>query len=367
MQLATFGSIEPIILSGRKVKITANKVDGFIKSLNPAIRAVLVYGPDSGLVRERIDSLSAVIVDDLADPFNIAGFQSSSVAKNPVRLIDEVLAISFGGGRRVLVVNEGGDNLTSAMSAVLDSAATDHPLAALVIVGAGNLTPRSSLRRLFENHKACAALACFPDDEAGLMQLVRDSLGKDGININSQALNAATALMGNNRQANRREIEKLVLFAGPGGHLSEEMVLACLGDGAEASAEAAVLSAAEGNYDSLVEQLVRVWADGTEPVAVIRIAQRHFQRLHFVLAQTKDGVVLDSAIKQLRPPLFWRVAGRFRAQLSNWSLDGVEASLSRLTDAELSAKSTGAPAVLVCDRTLMAIAQLARLNRRQRQ
>ncbi len=348
------------------MKISANKVDGFIKLLNPAIRAVLVYGPDAGLVRERVEMVSEVIVEDPADPFNTADFSSSSVAKDPVRLVDEVLAVAFGGGRRVLVVRDGGDDLTAAVGAVLDNAAADHPLAALVIVGAGNLTPRSSLRRLFENSDACAALPCFPDDEAGLAQLIRNGLGEDGIGIDSPALHTAAALLGNDRQANRREIEKLALFAGPGGNLTEDMVLACLGDGAEASAEEAVLSAAEGNYDGLVGQLVRVWADGTEPVSVIRNAQRHFQRLHYVLAQTNDGVPLDSAIKQLRPPLFWRVASRFRTQLTNWSLAMVEVSLSRLTDAELSAKSTGAPAALVCDRALMAIAQLARSEQRRR-
>lgn len=294
-------------------------------------------------------------------------FSSSALAKDPVRLVDEVLAVSFGGGRRVLVVRDGGDELTAVITTVLDNAAADHPQAALVVVSAGNLTPRSSLRRLFENNEACAALPCYPDDEAGLAQLIRGSLGAEGIAIDPSALHTAAALLGDDRQANRREIEKLMLFAGPGGQLSEEMVLACLGDSAEASTEEAVLSAAEGNYEGLAGHLGRVWADGTEPVSVIRNAQRHFQRLHYVLAQTNEGVPLDAAIKQLRPPLFWRVAGRFRAQLASWPLAAVEASLSRLTDAELSAKTTGAPAALVCDRTLMAIAQLARSNLRQRQ
>jgi DNA polymerase-3 subunit delta len=237
-------------------------------------------------------------------------------------------------------------------------------MAALVIVAAGNLAPRSSLRRLFENDDTCAALPCFPDDEGGLVQLVRRGLDTAGIGIDPPALHAAAALLGNDRQANRQEIEKIVLFAGPNGHLSEEMVLACLGDSAEASAEQAILAAADGNYETLVDHLARVWADGTEPVAVIRNAQRHFQRLHFVLAQTRDGVSLDAALKQLRPPVFWRVAGQFRGQLAFWSLPAVESSLSRLTDAELSAKSTGAPATLVCDRALMAIAQLARAGQR---
>ncbi|NKB49315.1 MAG: DNA polymerase III subunit delta [Alphaproteobacteria bacterium] len=347
------------------MKISANKVDGFIKTLSPKTQAVLVYGPDSGLVRERVDSLIRGVAEDPADPFKVAEFSASPLAKDAARLVDEVLAVSFGGGRRVLVVRDGGDELSGSVTAVLENAAANHPMAALIVVGAGNLTPRSSLRRLFEGNDACAALPCYPDDEAGLAQLLRASLAAEEIAIDPAALPAAAALLGSDRQANRREIEKLVLFAGPGGALTEEMVLACLGDSAAASTDEAVLSAADGNYDSLVENLGRVWADGTEPVAVIRNAQRHFQRLHYVLAQTSDGVALDAALKQLRPPLFWRVAGRFRSQLNTWSLASVETSLARLTDAELSAKSTGAPAALVCDRTLMAITQLARSGQRR--
>ena len=328
------------------------------------MRAVLVYGPDNGLVRERVTTLVSTIAKDPADPFKVADLSPSVLAKDAVRLVDEVLAIPFGGGRRVLVIREAGDEVTEAVSAVLENPAGRHELAALVIVGAGNLTPRSSLRRLFEGDDACAALPCYPDDEAGLAQLIRNSFSAADITFDPPALHTTAALLGNDRQANRREIEKLVLLAGPNGHLSEQMVLACLGDSAEASAEAAVLSAADGNYDGLMGHLVRVWADGTEPVAVIRNAQRHFQRLHYVLAQTSEGVPIDAAIKRLRPPVFWRVAGQFRSQLAHWSLASLEISLARLTDAELSAKSTGTPAALVCDRALISIAQLARSGQR---
>ncbi|MCZ6838998.1 MAG: DNA polymerase III subunit delta [Alphaproteobacteria bacterium] len=349
------------------MKISANKVDGFIRSLDSTVRAVLVYGPDAGLVRERSQALSATTVEDAANPFNIEEISPSLLARDPVRLVDEVLAVSFGGGRRVLVVRDAGDDLIGAISTVLDNEAADHPLAALVVVTAGNLTPRSALRRMFESNDACAALPCYPDDESGIALLIRASLSVEGVGIDPTALHTAASLLGTDRQANRREIEKLILFAGPDGYISEEMVLACLGDSAEASTEEAIYSAADGNYQGLVEHLVRVWADGNEPVAVIRSAQRHFQRLHYVLSLTNGGVSLDSALKQLRPPVFWRVAGRFRAQLTNWSVDAVEASLMRLTDAELSAKSTGAPAALVCDRALMAITQFARSRQRKSQ
>ena len=170
------------------MKVSASKVDGFVRSLSPEFRAVLVYGPDNGLVRERVTALVSTIAENPADPFKVADLSPSVLARDAVRLVDEVLAIPFGGGRRVLVIREAGDEVTEAVSAVLENQAGRHELAALVIVGAGNLAPRSSLRRLFEGDDACAALPCYPDDEAGLAQLIRSSFSTADITFDQVRL-----------------------------------------------------------------------------------------------------------------------------------------------------------------------------------
>ena len=54
------------------MKVSAGRVDGFIAQPDPAVRAVLIYGPDSGLIRERSLTLSRSIVEDLNDPFRVA-------------------------------------------------------------------------------------------------------------------------------------------------------------------------------------------------------------------------------------------------------------------------------------------------------
>lgn len=344
------------------MKIAANSAGRFVASPPPEIRAVLVYGPDNGLVRERCRDLVTAVAGDSDNPFNTQEILPSAVTKGDVHLIDEVLAVTFGGGRRALVVRDAGDDVAPAVVDVLENEAAAAPGAALIIVAAGNLPPRSKLRRLFENEEACAALPCYPDDEAGLAQLIRGMLGEHNITIESRALDSATTLLSNDRQANRRELEKLILYAGPNGAVSEEMVVACLGNSAEASVDELVLSAADGDYKALLEQLDRVWADGAEPVSIIRSAQRHFQRLHFAAALTRQGANPDAAMKQLRPPVFWRSAARFRGQLASLSLSTIEQALSRLTDAERAVKTTGAPGALVCDRALLAVAQLARVR-----
>jgi len=39
------------------MKLAAGRVEGFLRRPDPEIRAVLLYGPDAGLVRERAEAL----------------------------------------------------------------------------------------------------------------------------------------------------------------------------------------------------------------------------------------------------------------------------------------------------------------------
>ena len=342
------------------MKILATKVEQFIKSIDTDIRAVLVYGTDYGLVRERTNRLISLFSSDPLDPFNIVEITREKLSKDELFLLDEVLAISFNGERRIIHVREANDDITKSVSAVLEDNNANDPMAGFLLVEAGNLGPRSSLRSLFEKSEQFAALPCYPDNEKNLESLVLDMVKADEKSIESTALKLAISLLGTDRQINRTEIGKLVLFAGSSTLITEEMVLQCLGDNSESSSEAAVFAAANGDYKNLSLHLQKVWADGIEPISVIRHAQRHFQRLHFVLVQLKNGVEIDSALKQLKPPIFWRVSRSFRSQLEFFSLSAIQSCLIKLTDAELAAKSTAMPAILACDRALISVAQISR-------
>ncbi len=53
------------------MKLSGARIDGFIRQPDPAARAILVYGPNAGLVRERADALARHVVDRLDDPFRV--------------------------------------------------------------------------------------------------------------------------------------------------------------------------------------------------------------------------------------------------------------------------------------------------------
>ena len=84
------------------MKVAPKDADRFAKAPPSELRAALVYGPDSGLVNERLRLLATSVVEDLGDPFRVVELSGSELRSDPARLADEAAAISFTGGRRLV-------------------------------------------------------------------------------------------------------------------------------------------------------------------------------------------------------------------------------------------------------------------------
>src|SRR5260370_42250278 len=90
------------------MKLSAARVAAFLQRPNREIRAVLLYGPDAGLVSERADAVARTICPDLKDPFRVADLSGSAVVTDPARLPDEAAQMSLIGGRRVVPARDAG-------------------------------------------------------------------------------------------------------------------------------------------------------------------------------------------------------------------------------------------------------------------
>ena len=128
------------------MKVAPRDLGRFLKTAEASVAAVLFYGPDQGLVRERAIELITRLAGDVRDPFRVAELTPAQLKEDPVRLADEAAALSLTGGRRVLRLREAGDGLTQALSELL----AETTPAAFLVLEAGELGPRSSLRGLFE-------------------------------------------------------------------------------------------------------------------------------------------------------------------------------------------------------------------------
>src|SRR6202167_5387880 len=101
------------------VAVKAADVDAFVARADPARPVVLVFGPDAGLVSERVNAIVRASVDDVNDPFALARLEGETLAAEPARLVEESLTMPLFGGRRAVWVKAGAKNIAPAVEALL--------------------------------------------------------------------------------------------------------------------------------------------------------------------------------------------------------------------------------------------------------
>ena len=341
------------------MKIPPRQIESFLKNSDPGLRAALFFGSDEGLVRERASRMAASSVDDVTDAFCVADLTGPEIIKDPARLADEANAISLTGGARLVRLRSATDGIAEALRFVLDGPACE----ALIVIEAGPLAPRSALRKLIEGSERAGAVGCYPDEAGDVAGVVRDTLRAHGLTPSNDALSYLAGNLGSDRRVTRSEIEKLALYAAGQESVSLEDAQAVVADSAGLGLDDVALASAEGDHAGLDRGLSKLLLEGVSPVAVLRAAARHLQRLHQAAGLTAGGKRPQEAMAALRPPVFFKQIGRFQAQLRWWTQTDLGLALEYLIEAEVKCKSTGAPSEAICSRALMTIANAA--NRRR--
>ena len=357
------------------MKLKPSEIAAFLRKPGDTAPAALIYGPDEGLVRERAQMLAKAVAGDIKDPFRVATLELSDIKDDPARLHDEAQALSMIGGRRVVLISGATDAMGAPMAKFL--AQSDEAKGAqvsLVIVSAGDLGPRSSLRKAFEESRLSPTIPCYADDAGSLESMILDELAVAGLSAEQDALDFLVAHLGADRQISRREIEKLVLYMGDeprenGAGRAEKRpvtlndVRACIGDVAALALDNVVRAVADGDVPTLDKDLARLFEEGEQPVMVLRAVMRHFQRLHRAAGFVAKGETASQAIAALRPPVFFKERANFERQLRLWPAPKIGSALERLIRAEVQCKTTGLPAEAICSRECIALAAAARTGR----
>jgi DNA polymerase-3 subunit delta len=347
------------------VKIEPRQVEAFLKKPDPKIRGVVVYGNDDGLVAERAMALAKTVCEDLKDPFRVVDIAGDVLKGDPARLADEFGALSLMGGRRVIRVRPAGEETTAALENLVDAVAGD----ALIVVEGGNLTPRSGLRALAETEACLAALPCYMDNEAALEGLVESAARAQGLAVDADALEWIVERLGGDRGQSRSEIDKLLLYKeGDGAKtVSLDDALAVLGDTAAIGVDNVVAATFDGELVALDRALDRVFAEGGNPVQLVRALQRHADQLHLVAGHAANGGNLEGAMFKARGlPRGGPGRQRFERHVRAWSLPRLGAALQVILDAEIQCKTTGLPDEAIARRLCQRLAQAGRGARARR-
>ncbi len=316
---------------------------------------VLIFGADAMRVALKRQELIAGLVGPEGEAeMRLTRIPAADLRKDPALLSDAIKAQGFFPGPRVAFIEDATDSLAKTITPALDGWSEGD---ATVVVTAGNLTPRSPLRKYFESHRNAYAAGIY-DDPPSRAEIEAELAKADLALVSPEAMTEIAALSraldpGDFRQT----IEKLSLYKlGDPTPVSPADVDACTPASTEAETDDVLHATAEGRPTELGPLLHRLEAQGTLPVTLCIAATRHFRTLH--LAACDPG---GPAQGIARARVHFKSRDRMIRQAQAWGPARLERALEMLIDTDLLLRSSApTPNTALMERTLIRLAYMLR-------
>lgn len=335
------------------------EIDVFYQKPPSNVAGALIYGKDRSQVLERSTVLAKKIVPDITDPFNVSLLTETDLESDPARLEGELQALSMMGGRRLIRLKFFAEksSLDRAVAETLKNhAAGDYNRDAFIVVEAGNLSGDSALRKLADADKNLVSIACYDDETGDIIRMARETLQENGVSLNTAAMDIFAQRLPKERGIARQEIERLILFIGPGSNkvLNETELQDFLGVEPEASLFKAAQDAFGGRMKAAQAGLRRAFAEGESGPDAVRALSMHFGKVRLLKNNLNKG--MDSKAAARASGIFWKDEDDLLRQAKSWNFDILDGLAQDIIETDKQCKSTGMPDLLLAERLYMQIA-----------
>ena len=293
--------------------IKTTDIDRFIAKPDPSQPVVLVYGPDAGLVRERVDALVRASVDDPNDPFALARIEGEELSANPspARRRSQHRAAVRRPPRRA-----------AAGQFAPQHRSVDRSRAGSAVA---RLPRHHRGRRAAQNRAAARAVrksqsrrrdACYPDNERDLARLIDEEMRAANLTLAADARAALTAL--HRRRPSRlaqRDPQARALCPGQGAHRARRRDGGgggCFGTWRSTASSTRPLPARPREVET---EFGKARAGGSSPAAIVSAAIRQVANLHKMKLAVDGGDSIEFAMMRGAPPVHFtrEETGRSRA------------------------------------------------------
>ncbi|MBC7199848.1 MAG: DNA polymerase III subunit delta [Pseudomonas balearica] len=143
----------------------------------------------------------------------------------------------------------------------------------------------------------------WPVDAAQLPQWIRQRLAQAGLAADQEAVEMIAARVEGNLLAAAQEIEKLKLLA-EGGQINAETVQAAVADSARYDVFGLIDACLHGHASHALHMLEGLRGEGIEPPVILWALARELRLLAGIAQQYAQGLPLEKAFAQARPPVW---------------------------------------------------------------
>ena len=331
--------------------IKGSALSGQIRSPDPAIWCVLVFGDDDGVVSDTSDQVVASWLKAAGGQANILTLDDDEVRRDPALLFNKIETSSLLGDVDIVRIRTSGEKIAKPILDLVEQAdAAGRPFTNKLIILNGTLNKRSKLRSGLEAANSAAVVHVFADSEQSMRDLVSTRLEADAVAIDTDALDRFTAQLPGHRGLANQETEKLALYGRDLGRpISLDDIRRLSLTDAESSLRDMIQYALDGEGPACLSEFERAREAGTSAISIFRLIDMEVKRLLHARSLMGSG---NNFGMKLKPPVWQSEWPAFRTRLDRWSANALVRLLASLNDHEVLAKENG-PAADAAVRVLL--------------
>lgn len=338
------------------MKLSGPEATRYFAKPDPRRAGLLIFGADAMRVAlRRQEVIAALIGSEGEAEMRLSRLPAAGLRKDPAALLDAMKAAGFFPGPRVAFLEDATENNAGVIGAAL---ADWRPGDAVLVITAGSLVAKSTLRKAFEDHRSAVAIGIYDDPMS--REEIEAALQSSGLTrIDGQAMSDLATLARDLDPGDfRQTVEKIGLYKrGDAGPLTSHEVALNAPMTIEADVDDLLHLIAEARTPEIAPLIRRLEGQGVTAVGLCIGANRHFRALH---AAACDPGGAAAGIARARPPIFGPRRDRMQRQAQAWGVHRLEQALAVLLETDLLLRSAGqrAPTLAVMERAVIRIAML---------
>lgn len=350
------------------MKRQGRQAESFCNRPEPGVYAALIFGKPGAPIGEFAEQLAANWVRSAEPRLDLKRIPPEEAKAAPELIEEGLFSQSLFGGASLVQTNIARELDARPFLDVLNLLDRDgDPPAGRLLLVAGDLAPKSTIRKTFEGLKNATTLQMFERTDRDFEAWVRDQLGSAKVSCEPEAESLLVHTLLQDQSLARSEIEKLALYAdGLGRPVSADDIRSLIVLEDQSSGFDLVDLALDGNQTSLSALLQEQLREASTAIPIlIGLANqvKRLMRAHEISASGVHGMAIG---QKLTPRIFDRQWPAFERRMAAWSPERLFALMGRIEEVDTACRRAGTPQEALVRRLLMDVAHVAAARRRSR-
>jgi len=298
----------------------------------------LFYGPNEYKIDKAYNNLFNSFGNNSKITFEAPELTADIILNQPEIFYNDINTISFESEKKIIKI----DMTETDKSGCLGDYIISPTEKTFIVVKSGRIGPSSTLRKVFEKADNFIAIPFYENSESDSREFIKKRLLDNDCSITKEAESKLISISGNDSKMLNLNLDLLSLYLlkEDKKEINTENLEKVLLSDEPAEAQNFCNFVALGLTEDAFSCLNQLRLNGQQPIQLINNLSRFYQRIHLVALAVENGEKTTEAIKNLKPPVFFKEKSKFLKQTQLWGAAKTERALVILNEAEREVKKS---------------------------